>query len=76
MDNLNTHTVAALYATFLPIKEPDAAELHFPELKATYDKKQAEEKCYKPATIVVVSRVITIVYAVCKRSTSYRPKVA
>lgn len=53
-----------------------AAERHDPELKATYDKKRAEGKRYREATIVVARRVITRVYAVWKRGTLYHPKVA
>jgi transposase len=50
-----------------------AAERHDPELKATYDKKRAEGKRYREATIVEARRVITRVYAVWKRGTAYRP---
>lgn len=53
-----------------------AAGRHDPELKATYDKKRGEGKHYKQATIVVARRVITRVYAVWKRGTPYRTKVA
>lgn len=50
-----------------------AAQRHDPELQATYDKKRAEGKRYREATIVVARRVITRVYAVWKRGTAYRP---
>ena len=53
-----------------------AAERHDPELKATYDKKRAEGKRYKQATIVVARRITTRVYAVWKRGTPYSVKVA
>lgn len=42
------------------------------ELKATYERKRAEGKRYKPATIVVARRLINRVYAVWKRGTPYR----
>jgi transposase len=50
-----------------------AAQRHDPELQATYDRKRAEGKRYREATIVVARRVITRVYAVWKRGTAYRP---
>jgi len=50
-----------------------AAQRHDPELKATYDKKRAEGKRYREATIVVARRVISRVYAVWIRGTAYRP---
>jgi transposase len=53
-----------------------AAERHDLELKATYDKKRAEGKRYREATIVVARRVITRVYAVWKRGTLYQKKIA
>lgn len=53
-----------------------AAERSDPELKATYDKKRAEGKRYKQATIVVARRIITRVYAVWKRQTPYIKKIA
>lgn len=53
-----------------------AAQRHDPELKATYDKKRAEGKRYKQATVVVARRIITRVYAVWKRGTPYIPKIA
>ena len=53
-----------------------AAQRHDPELKATYDKKRAEGKRYKQATIVVARRITTRVYAVWKRGTPYQPKIA
>ena len=43
------------------------------ELKATYDKKRAEGKRYKEATIVVARRLLARVYTVWKRGTAYRP---
>jgi transposase len=49
------------------------AEQHDPVLKATYTKKRAEGKRYRPATIVVARRVVARVYAVWKRGTAYRP---
>jgi len=53
-----------------------SAERHDRELKATYDKKRAEGKSYKEATIVVARRLIARVYAVWKRGTPYVPKIA
>jgi transposase len=53
-----------------------AAQRHDPELQATYDKKRAEGKRYREATIVVARRVITRVYAVWKRGTAYQKKIA
>jgi len=53
-----------------------AAERHDKELMATYDKKRAEGKRYREATIVVARRVINRVYAVWKRGTPYHSKVA
>jgi transposase len=53
-----------------------AAQRHDPELRATYDKKRAEGKRYREATIVVARRVITRVYAVWKRGTVYQKKIA
>lgn len=53
-----------------------AAERHDPELKATYDKKRAEGKRYREATIIVARRVITRIYAVWKRGTLYHSVVA
>ncbi len=53
-----------------------AAQRHDEELMATYDKKRAEGKRYREATIVVARRVITRVYAVWKRGTVYRKKIA
>lgn len=53
-----------------------AAQRHDPELQATYDKKRAEGKRYREATIVVARRVITRVYAVWKRGTVYQKKIA
>lgn len=53
-----------------------AAERCDPELKATYDKKRAEGKRYKQATIVVARRIVTRVYAVWKRGTPYTTTVA
>jgi hypothetical protein len=50
-----------------------AAQRSDQELKATYDKKRAEGKQYREATIVVARRVITRVYAIWKRGTAYRP---
>jgi transposase len=46
------------------------------ELKATYDKKRAEGKRYKEATIVVARKLVARVYAVWKRGTPYRAHVA
>lgn len=53
-----------------------AAQRHDPELKATYDKKRAEGKRYREATIVVARRIITRIYAVWKRGTVYQQKIA
>lgn len=53
-----------------------AAQRHDPELQATYDKKRAEGKRYREATIVVARRVITRVYAVWKRGTAYQKRIA
>jgi transposase len=53
-----------------------AAQRHDPELIATYDKKRAEGKRYREATIVVARRIITRVYAVWKRGTVYQKKIA
>lgn len=50
-----------------------AAERHDQDLKATYDKKRAEGKRYREATIVVARKLITRIYAVWKRGTAYRP---
>lgn len=47
-----------------------------PELKATYDKKRAEGKRYKEATIVVARRLVARIYTVWKRGTPYVPKIA
>lgn len=48
------------------------AHQHDPALKATYSKKRAEGKRYRPATIVVARRIIARVYAVWKRGTPYQ----
>lgn len=53
-----------------------AAQRHDEDLKATYDKKRAEGKRYREATIVVARRVIARVYAVWKRGTVYRKRIA
>lgn len=53
-----------------------AAERYDAELKATFEKKRAEGKRYKPATIVVARKVVRRVYAVWKRGTPYRTKIA
>ena len=53
-----------------------AAQRHDPELQATYDKKRAEGKRYREATIVVARRVIARVYAVWKRQTAYQKEIA
>ncbi len=53
-----------------------AAQRHDPELRATYEKKRAEGKRYREATIVVARRVVTRVYAVWKRQTPYQKKIA
>ncbi len=50
-----------------------AAQRHDPDMRATYDKKRAEGKRYREATIVVARRIVTRVYAVWKRGTAYRP---
>jgi len=50
-----------------------AAQRHDPDIQAAYDKKRAEGKRYREATIVIARRVITRVYAVWKRGTAYRP---
>lgn len=50
-----------------------AAQRHDAELQTTYDKKRAEGKRYREATIVVARRVVSRVYAVWKRGTAYRP---
>lgn len=47
-----------------------------PELKTTYERKRAEGKRYKSATIVVARQLINRVYAVWKRGTPYQQKVA
>ncbi len=49
-----------------------AAQRHDDELKATYEKKRAEGKRYREATIVVARRIVTRAYAVWKRGTTYR----
>jgi transposase len=53
-----------------------AAQRSDKELQATYDKKRAEGKRYREATIVVARRVITRVYAVWKRGTAYQKRIA
>lgn len=53
-----------------------AAQRHDVELKATYDKKRAEGKRYREATIVVARRLITRIYAVWKRGTAYQRTIA
>lgn len=53
-----------------------SAERHDPELRATYEKKRAEGKRYKEATIVVARKLLARVYAVWKRGTAYRPRPA
>ncbi|MGI0134199.1 MAG: transposase, partial [Candidatus Micrarchaeaceae archaeon] len=49
-----------------------AAERHDAELKATYDRKRAEGKRYREATIVVARKLLTRVYAVWKRDQPYK----
>lgn len=46
------------------------------ELKKTFDKKRGEGKRYKEATIVVSRRLIARIYAVWKRGTPYKQRVA
>ena len=53
-----------------------AAERCDPEMKVTYDKKRAEGKRYREATIVVARRLITRIYAVWQRGTVYRQIIA
>lgn len=50
----------------------NSARRHDPELKAVYDKKRAEGKRHKQATIVVARKIATRVYAVWRRGTPYR----
>lgn len=49
-----------------------AAERYNPELKATFDKKRAEGKRYKEATVVVARKLANRVYAVWTRGTIYK----
>jgi transposase len=53
-----------------------AAQRHDQEMKATYDKKRAEGKRYREATIVVARRLVTRIYAVWKRGTVYQSRIA
>lgn len=50
----------------------NSARRHDPELKAVYDKKRAEGKRHKQATIVVARKIATRVYAVWRRGTPYQ----
>lgn len=53
-----------------------SAQRHDPELRATHEKKRAEGKRYKEATIVVARRLVARVYAVWKRGTPYTARIA
>lgn len=53
-----------------------SAQRHDPELKTMHEKKRAEGKRYKEATIVVARKLIARVYAVWRRGTPYAIRIA
>jgi transposase len=53
-----------------------SAKRHDPECEVAFERKRAEGKRYKEATIVVARKLIARVYAVWKRGTPYVPRIA